>query len=40
MCASGEDLSEVELDYIKGFKTTKKPLAFVLREVFYRLLER
>jgi hypothetical protein len=40
MCAFGEDLSELELDYIEGFKTTKKPLQFVLREVFYRLLER
>jgi hypothetical protein len=33
-CAFGEDLSELEVDYIEGFKTTKKPLPYVLRNVF------
>jgi hypothetical protein len=34
MCAFGEDLTDLELDYIEGFKTTKKTLPFVLRNVF------
>lgn len=38
VCAFGEDLSELELDYIEDNKLTKKPLPFILREVFHRLL--
>jgi hypothetical protein len=40
LCAFGEDLSEHELDYVEGFRTTKKPVPYILREVFLRLLER
>lgn len=36
-CAFGEDMSEFELDYIEGFKTSKKPIVFIIRDIFDKL---
>ena len=40
MCALGEDVTDLEIDYWKGGKVSKKSLADALRECFHELGER
>jgi hypothetical protein len=40
MCALGEDVTDMEIDYWKNGKVTKKSLSDALRECFQDLIDR
>ena len=40
MCSFGEDISETEIDYYMNGRKTRQTVAFVLREVFHKCIDR